>query len=95
MAAIPILEALKEWLDREYDQVLPASVIGKAIAYTLKRWHRGSSECLSPLCFHPIFYRKFTEPLGFLQDVVHRTLRFKQFRRLSVVHIIIDGAYAK
>lgn len=36
--AIPILDALKEWLDREYDQVLPASVIGKAIAYTLKRW---------------------------------------------------------
>lgn len=36
--AVPILDALKEWLDREYDHVLPASVIGKAIAYTLKRW---------------------------------------------------------
>jgi transposase len=36
--SIPILDALKEWLDREYDQVLPASVIGKAIAYTLRRW---------------------------------------------------------
>jgi hypothetical protein len=36
--SIPILDALKAWLDREYDQVLPASVIGKAIAYTLRRW---------------------------------------------------------
>jgi len=36
--SIPILDALKKWLDREYDQVLPASTIGKAIAYTLKRW---------------------------------------------------------
>ena len=36
--SIPILNALKSWLDREYDQVLPASTMGKAIAYTLKRW---------------------------------------------------------
>ncbi|HLF64446.1 MAG TPA: IS66 family transposase [Saprospiraceae bacterium] len=36
--SLPILKALKQWLDKEYERALPKSLIGKAIAYTLKRW---------------------------------------------------------
>ncbi len=36
--AIPILKILKEWLTDQLPQVPPSSAIGKAIAYTLKRW---------------------------------------------------------
>lgn len=36
--AAPVLNALKEWLDKEYQNVLPKSIIGKGMAYTLKRW---------------------------------------------------------
>lgn len=36
--ATPILKGFKEWLDRQYTQVLPKSAIGKAIAYSLKLW---------------------------------------------------------
>lgn len=36
--SLPILKELKKWLDKEYERVLPRSNLGKAIAYTLKRW---------------------------------------------------------
>lgn len=38
--AVPILDELKIWLVENYSQVLPSSVIGKAIAYTLKLWDK-------------------------------------------------------
>src|SRR5665213_55394 len=38
--AVPILAALKVWLQENYKQVLPKSPIGKAIAYALPRWDR-------------------------------------------------------
>lgn len=38
--AIPILKKLEEWLKVEYGRVAPASAIGKAIAYALKRWDK-------------------------------------------------------
>ena len=38
--ALPLLEALKRWLQDNYTQVLPKSKIGKAIAYSLPRWDR-------------------------------------------------------
>jgi len=36
--SVPILNALHDWLQIQYDAVLPKSVISKAIRYTLKRW---------------------------------------------------------
>jgi transposase len=38
--SIPILLAFKTWLEAENLQTLPKSPIGKAIAYTLKRWNK-------------------------------------------------------
>ncbi|HTI91463.1 MAG TPA: IS66 family transposase [Puia sp.] len=38
--ALPLLDALKRWLQDNYTQVLPKSKIGKAIAYSLPRWDR-------------------------------------------------------
>ncbi|MDR3712340.1 MAG: IS66 family transposase [Puia sp.] len=38
--ALPLLDALKKWLQDNYMQVLPKSKIGKAIAYSLPRWDR-------------------------------------------------------
>jgi transposase len=38
--ALPALQALKNWLQENYTQVLPKSPIGKAIAYSLPRWDR-------------------------------------------------------
>lgn len=38
--SIPILEELGHWLKESYGEVLPQSVIGKAIAYALKRWDK-------------------------------------------------------
>jgi transposase len=38
--AVPVLAALKIWLQENYKQVLPKSPIGKAIAYALPRWER-------------------------------------------------------
>ena len=35
--AVPILQALRQWMTEEYMKVRPASPIGKAIAYTLPR----------------------------------------------------------
>lgn len=35
---VPILNDLGQWLKMQYSQVLPTSAIGKAIAYSLKRW---------------------------------------------------------
>ncbi len=34
----PILDAIKTWLDEKAPQVLPQSLLGKAIAYTLNQW---------------------------------------------------------
>ena len=34
--AVPVLEEIKVWLDRELDLVRPKSSIGKAIAYALR-----------------------------------------------------------
>ena len=36
--ALPILNKLKEWLDKQLFEILPKSAIGKAIAYTLNLW---------------------------------------------------------
>ena len=38
--ALPLLESLKGWMEHNYQQVLPKSKIGKAIAYSLPRWSR-------------------------------------------------------
>ena len=38
--AVPILKELKDWMIQEYPNVLPASLIGKAIAYSLPRWDK-------------------------------------------------------
>lgn len=38
--AVPILDELKAWLIENYKVVLPSSVIGKAIAYTLTLWDK-------------------------------------------------------
>jgi len=37
--SLPVLTALKTWLDAEQPKVLPKSLIGLAIAYTLKHWN--------------------------------------------------------
>jgi transposase len=34
----PVFDALGQWLQAEYDRVTPASAIGKAIQYALRRW---------------------------------------------------------
>jgi transposase len=36
--ALPLLEQLKDWLDKSSLQVTPKSALGGAIAYTLKQW---------------------------------------------------------
>ncbi len=36
--ALPLLNELKEWLDKSIRQVLPKSAIGKAIQYSLNQW---------------------------------------------------------
>lgn len=38
--AVPILRAMGLWLQQQYVQVLPQSLIGKAISYSLQRWER-------------------------------------------------------
>lgn len=38
--ALPVLDSLKEWLIRNYSEVLPQSPIGKAMAYTLSLWDK-------------------------------------------------------
>ena len=38
--SVPVLKGLKEWMIAEYPKVLPSSVIGNAIAYSLKRWEK-------------------------------------------------------
>ncbi len=38
--AKPLLDELKIYLDEQYPMVLPKSLIGKAMAYTLKRWKK-------------------------------------------------------
>ena len=36
--ALPILESLGSWMKQAYAQVLPRSVIGKALGYSVQRW---------------------------------------------------------
>ena len=36
--AKPIMDDIKEWLNTNYPQVLPKSVTGKAIGYSLRQW---------------------------------------------------------
>jgi transposase len=36
--AVPVLNMIKEWLDKKKMQVLPESLIGKAVNYALKMW---------------------------------------------------------
>ena len=38
--AVPILNTIKDWLDKKIMQVLPKSLIGKAVSYALKLWPR-------------------------------------------------------
>lgn len=35
-----VLKEIKEWMIAEYPKVLPSSIIGNAIAYSLKRWEK-------------------------------------------------------
>jgi hypothetical protein len=36
--SLPILNELGKWMAQQYKQVLPKSAIGKAFAYSVKRW---------------------------------------------------------
>jgi transposase len=36
--AVPILESLGAWMKKSYTEVLPKSVIGKALGYSIERW---------------------------------------------------------
>jgi len=38
--AVPILNALGQWMKEQYIQVLPKSAIGKALAYSIERWDK-------------------------------------------------------
>ena len=38
--AAPILKGLWLWMQQQYVQVLPKSAIGKALAYSMERWHK-------------------------------------------------------
>ena len=38
--AVPILHALGKWMKQQYWEVLPKSPIGKALAYSVKRWEK-------------------------------------------------------
>jgi transposase len=37
---MPILESFKEWLNSKSSQVLPSSLLGKAVSYTLNEWQK-------------------------------------------------------
>lgn len=38
--AAPILKGMWLWMQQQYVQVLPKSAIGKALAYSIERWHK-------------------------------------------------------
>ena len=38
--AAPILKGMGLWMQQQYLQVLPKSAIGKALAYSIERWHK-------------------------------------------------------
>ncbi|WP_262888492.1 IS66 family transposase [Chitinophaga agri] len=38
--SLPILKKLRSWMEDQYKQVLPQSPIGKALAYSIKRWDK-------------------------------------------------------
>lgn len=39
-AAVPVLQEIKKWLDKKHIQVLPKSMIGKAVNYAITLWPR-------------------------------------------------------
>jgi transposase len=38
--SLPILQSLEKWMKEEYIKVLPKSLIGKALGYSIERWQR-------------------------------------------------------
>ena len=38
--AVPVLETIKEWLDKKKPEILPESYLGKAVGYACKYWSR-------------------------------------------------------
>lgn len=38
--ALPILEALRVWMKKEYEKLRPKTSIAKALAYSIKRWNK-------------------------------------------------------
>lgn len=36
----PVLESFKRWLAKKSETVVPSSLLGRAVAYTLKEWHK-------------------------------------------------------
>ncbi|MGF6960368.1 hypothetical protein QFZ97_006324 [Paraburkholderia youngii] len=36
--SVPLLEAFRKWLDEQAPEVLPESLLGKAIGYTRNQW---------------------------------------------------------
>lgn len=38
--SVPVLESMGSWMKQAYTEVLPKSVIGKALAYSIERWDR-------------------------------------------------------
>jgi transposase len=36
----PVLSTFKAWLDKKHDHVLPSSLVGKAVSYTLGQWDK-------------------------------------------------------
>jgi transposase len=47
--ALPILNRLKQWMTEAYPTVLPGSVFGKALFYSLQRWDKLSLYAISSL----------------------------------------------
>uniref|UniRef100_UPI003F70ADAA IS66 family transposase n=1 Tax=Algoriphagus sp. TaxID=1872435 RepID=UPI003F70ADAA len=41
--ALPVLEAFSSWLTENYAQVLPKSIVGKAMGYSMTRWEQLSN----------------------------------------------------
>jgi len=47
--AMPLLKELGTWMQNKYTEVLPKSAIGKALAYSLKRWDKLSLYASTPI----------------------------------------------
>ncbi|AXY73198.1 hypothetical protein D3H65_04065 [Paraflavitalea soli] len=48
--AAPILKGMWLWMQQQYVHVLPKSAIGKALAYSLERWHKLSLYTTDSFC---------------------------------------------